>query len=241
MLNLVISLLVCTLVSVGLTIFAGVQVLYASIAAVVVFGVCYLLLTRYVMGKVAGLMDAVQGDIQAGRTEKAIKILESGYKYGNWQFYVKPQINSQIGTILYLKRDFSKAFDYLQKGFVRHWVAMGMLAICYMKRNKTTKMVETFEKACAASKKESLIWNLYAFCLEKVGERDKAISVMQKAVKKTGGDERIKVNLEALQEGRKMKMKAYGDLWFQFHLEKPGSIIKQQTKAVQGRRKIVRR
>jgi hypothetical protein len=38
-----------------------------------------------------------------------------------------------------------------------------------------------------------------------------------------------------------MKMKGYGDLWLQFHLEKPGTLIKQQTKAVQGRRKIVRR
>jgi hypothetical protein len=48
-------------------------------------------------------------------------------------------------------------------------------------------------------------------------------------------------NLEALQEGKKMKMKGYGDLWYQFHLEKQGSIIKQQTKAAQGRRKTVRR
>jgi hypothetical protein len=44
-----------------------------------------------------------------------------------------------------------------------------------------------------------------------------------------------------LKTGKKMKMKGYGDLWLQFHLEKPGTLIKQQTKAVQGRRKIVRR
>jgi len=30
-------------------------------------------------------------------------------------------------------------------------------------------------------------------------------------------------------------------MWLQFHLEKPGAMIKHQTKAIQGRRKIVRR
>ncbi len=241
MLNIAISLLLGTLVTVGLNTFAGVDIWYATIASVLVFAVVYFLLTRLVMKKVANLMESAQRDIQANRVEKAIKTLEGGYKYGNWQFYIKPQINAQIGTILYLKRDFAQAFDYLQKGFVRHWVAMGMLAICYMKRQKITKMIETFEKACAGSKKEPLIWNLYAYCLEKVGEKEKAIGVLEKAIKKVGGDERLQANLEVLQEGKRMKMKGYGDLWYQFHLEKPGALIKQQTKAVQGRRKIVRR
>jgi hypothetical protein len=38
-----------------------------------------------------------------------------------------------------------------------------------------------------------------------------------------------------------MKMQGYGDLWFQFHLEKPGPLMRLHTKAVQGRRKLVRR
>jgi len=38
-----------------------------------------------------------------------------------------------------------------------------------------------------------------------------------------------------------MKMQLYGDLWYQFHLENQGTLIKQHNKAVQGRRKIVRR
>ena len=241
MFNLLISLGLFTLIAVVLKAVAALNVWISSSIAVAVFALVYVLLTRYIMKKVGALMEVAQRDIQAGRTEKAIKTLQSGFKYGNWQFYVKPQLNAQIGTILYLKRDFSEAFDYLQKGFVRHWVAMGMLAICYMKRNKTDKMIETFEKAVAASKKEALIWNIYAFCLEKVGSHEKAVAVMEKALKKVGGDERLQGNLEALREGKKMKMMAYGDVWYQFHLEKTGAIVKQQTKAVQGRRRIVRR
>ena len=241
MFNLSISLLLCILVTAILNLAVGLNIWYSSLIAFAVFALVYILLTRFIMKKVGALMEIAQRDIQAGRMEKAVATLKSGFKYGNWQFYVKPQLNAQIGTILYLKRDFTEAFDYLQKGFVRHWVAMGMLAICYMKRNKTAKMIETFEKAVAASKKEALLWNIYAFCLEKVGNRDKAIEVMEKGLKKAGSDERLQGNLEALREGKKMKMMDYGDLWYQFHLEKTGAIVKQQTKAVQGRRRIVRR
>lgn len=240
MLNLVISLLISTIVAVALGTLADLNPWVAVGVSLVVFTVVYVLLIRFVMKKISALMETAQRDLQAGRTEKAIKTLQSGFEYSKWQFYIKGQINAQIGMILYLKRDFAQAFEYLQKGFVRHWMAMGMLGICYMKRNKTGKMIETFDKAVTVSKKEPLLWNLYAYCLEKVGEKEKAISVLEKGLKKIS-DERLQANLEALKEGRKMKMKGYGDLWYHFHLESQGAMIKQQTKAIQGRRKIVRR
>jgi uncharacterized protein HemY len=118
---------------------------------------------------------------------------------------------------------------------------MAMLAICYMKRSQNGKMADTFEKALTVTRKEPLLWSLYAFCLEKVGERDKAIKVMERGLKKVGGDERMQENLEELKAGKKMKMQPYGDLWFQFHLEKTGTLMRLHTKAIQGRRKMVRR
>jgi tetratricopeptide (TPR) repeat protein len=241
MYNLGISLLLLIVVTALLMVVAGLPFWIASLVGMIAFTICYILIMRFVLKKVGTLMEISQRDLQAGRTEKAVKTLESGFKYRQWQFYVGPQINSQIGTIYYLKREFGTAFDYLVKGFVRHWIAMGMLGICYMKRNKSSKMIDTFEKATAASKKEPLVWNLYAYCLEHIGDRDKAIAVMKRGLKKTGGDERLQANLEALEEGRKMKMRSYGDMWLQFHLEKPGTLVRQQTKAIQGRRKIARR
>jgi uncharacterized protein HemY len=110
-----------------------------------------------------------------------------------------------------------------------------------MKRNQHGKMTDTFEKAVTVNRKEAMLWSLYAFCLEKIGERDKAVKVMERGLKKLPGDERLQENLTALREGRKMKMQPYGDLWFQFHLEKTGTLMRLHTKAVQGRRKIVRR
>jgi tetratricopeptide (TPR) repeat protein len=241
MINLAISLLIYTVTVLILYYGAGLDLIIVVPVGLVTFAGAFFLLSRRIMKKLTALMETVQRDVQAGRTEKAVRTLQNSFPLGNWQIFVKSQINAQIGTILYLKKDFGQAFEYLQKAFSRHWVAMGMLAVCYMKRNKPKKMIETFEKAVAANKKESLLWSLYAYCLEKIGEKDKAIEVLEKGIKKGAADDCLLANLDALKSGKKMKMMAYGDIWYQFHLEKPGSLIKQQTKAVQGRRKIVRR
>jgi len=241
MLSLLISFAACILISLILQFAAGLNAWIAMIGGLVVFALVFFLIARVMMKKVGVVMETTQRDIQAGRTEKAIATLKAAYKYAPWQIYLKEQINSQLGTIYYLKRDFATAFDYLAKGFSRHWVGIGMLGVCYMRKNNVSKMIQTFDKAVLANRKEDLLWNLYAFCLEKVGEHAKAIAVLEKGLKKAGDTEVIQENLDALRAGGKMRMKAYGDLWLQFHLEKPGAIIKQQTKAIQGRRKIVRR
>ncbi len=215
---------------------------FAVLLGTLVFAGVYAIVLRQVMLKINAAVESAQKDLAANRTDKAIRVIEEVQrKYGPWQFYIKQQMNSQIGSIHYLKRDFSKAFEYLNQGFARHWVGMAMLAICYMKRSQNGKMIDTFEKAVTVTRKESLLWSLYAFCLEKIGERDKAIKVMERGLKKRSGDERLQENLAALREGKKLKMQPYGDLWFQFHLEKTGTMMRLHTKAVQGRRKIVRR
>jgi len=241
MYTMLISLAACMAVSLALQFGAGLNPWIAMLCGLAVFVVIFLLVSRQMIKKINAFMETAQRDIQAGRTEKAIATLKAGYRYAPWQFYMKEQINSQIGTILYLKRDFTAAFDYLDKGFSRHWVGVGMLAVCYMRKNNVAKMIKTFDKGVIANRKEDLLWNLYAFCLDKVGEHQKAIEVLEKGMKKATDTSVIAENIEALREGKRVKMKAYGDLWFQFHLEKPGAVIKQQTKAIQGRRKIVRR
>jgi hypothetical protein len=112
-----------------------------------------------------------------------------------------------------------------------------------MKRNKKEKMRETFEKAVRWSSKESLLWSLYAFCLNEGGDSGKAKEILARGLKKIPGDERIMHNLEALNEGKKMKMRSYGDMWLQFHLEKQSVIMKQQAAAFGGaaKRRIIRK
>jgi tetratricopeptide (TPR) repeat protein len=241
MLNLAVSLLVGLVVHIGLATLTGLNIWISSTIGLVVMALVYILVTRLIMKKFTALMESAQADLQAQRWEKAIRTLQSGMKFAPWQFYIKAQVNSQIGIVYFLKRDFAQAFEYLQKCFVRHWLAMGMLAVCYMKRNKPKQMTDTFEKAVAATKKEPMLWALYAYCLDRINERAKAIDVLERGLRRVKEDERLAENITLLKQGKRMKMKDFGDLWYQFHLEKPGALIKQQTKAVQGRRKMVRR
>ncbi len=240
MLNFLIAFVFGTLSAVPLNIVYAVDIVYCGVVSVVIFGAVYFFLSRNTMNKVMELVKSSQHDLQANRAEKALATLKSGFKYSKWQFYVKGQINAQIGTLLYLKKDFAKALPYLQKSIVKHWVAMCMLAVCYMKRSNPTKMAATFDKAIAASRKEPFIWNLYAYCQEKIGERNSAIATLKKGIKKTKGNALLEASLEALQAGKRMRMEDYGDIWYQFHLEKTGALIKKQTKAAQGRRKMPR-
>jgi len=242
MLTLIVSAAAGIAVAALLVVLTGIELMYAPLIGTIVFAVIFFILVKVFMKKVNIMIEGVQKDMMANHTDKAIQTLQEIKKrYGGWQFYLGKQMNSQMGTIYFMKKDFNKAQELLTKGFIRHWVGTAMLAIIYMKRNQPAKMIKTFENAVTTTRKEPVLWNVYAFCLDKIGEHDKAVQVMEKGVKKCSGSELLEANLEALKAGRKMKMQAYGDVWYQFHLEKPGALLRKQTKMVQGRRKIQRR
>lgn len=242
MYNLLISAGAAVAVFLIVSLSAGFQYWWAAgLAALVVFLGSFLVISRIVTKKLEAIMEPAMKDIQAQRFEKGIRDLKGALRYGKWQIYVESQINSAIGMVYFVRRDFSTAFPYLEKGFFKNWVTMGMLAVTYMKRNKHDKMKETFDKALMGSPKESLLYALYAYCLNEIGETVKGCEVLAKGVSKLPGDENLKQNLELLREGKKMKMKGYGEMWLQFHLESLGTIQKQQMAAMGGRRRIIRK
>jgi len=214
--------------------------------ALIVFALVFVLFSRITMKKVMACMETAGKDLQAQppRFEKAIRELKEALQYGKWQLYVDGQINSQIGMIYYMKRDFASAFPYLEKSFFKNWAATAMLAVSYMKRQKKDKMISTFDKAVQWNGKESMLWSLYAYCMNESGEPAKAKEILAKGLKKLPGDEKLKENLDALEKGKKMNMRAYGDLWFQFHLESLGALQKHQMASMGGRmqrRMVVRK
>ncbi|MCK6512930.1 hypothetical protein L6R29_23620 [Myxococcota bacterium] len=154
--------------------------------------------------------------------DQSVEKLKAGYDLARWQFFLKAQIDAQIGIILFsVKDDFKEAMPYLERSFPRNWIAQAMLAICHMKRHKPEKMEEAFEKAVSYNKKEDMLWNIYAYCLNKIKKTDRAIEVLGRAQKALPANNVIVENLVALQNNKQMKMKNYGDQWYQFHLEKP--------------------
>jgi len=242
MYNILISAGIMVVSYLVLTFAAGLSWWLSLVISLLLFMGVFYLISRIVMKKVMAIMEYATKDLQAQRVEKGIRELQRALPYGKWQIYVTGQVNSQIGMVYYMKRDFTAAFPYLEKSFFKNWVAMGMLAISYMKRHKKDKMKETFDKAIQGSPKEALIWNLYAYCLCEINEPGKAKETLEKGLKKVSGDEKTRQNLELLQEGKKMKMKGFGEMWLQFHLESIDTIQKQQLAAMGGmKRRIVRR
>ena len=242
MYNLLISAGTALVAFVLITLITGIQYWWAGLlAALLIFMGSFLLISRIVTKKLEAIMEPAMKDIQAQRFDKGIRDLKGALRYGKWQIYVESQINSAIGMVYFVRRDFATAFPYLEKGFFKNWVTMGMLGVTYMKRNKRDKMRETFDKAVLATPKESLLWSLYGYCLNECGDTVKACEVLAKGVAKLPGDENLKQNLELLREGKKMKMKGYGEMWLQFHLESLATIQKQQMAAMGGRRRIIRK
>lgn len=218
----------------------------ALLIALIVFALVFTLFSRITMKKVMASIETAGKDLQAQppRFEKAIRELKDALQYSKWQLYVDGQINSQIGMIYYMKRDFANAFPYLEKSFFKNWAAMAMLAVSYMKRQKKDKMISTFDKAVQWNGKESMLWSLYAYCMNESGDNAKAKEILAKGLKKIPGDEKLKDNLESLEKGKKMNMRAYGDLWFQFHMESLGALQKHQMASMGGRmqrRMVVRK
>ncbi|OGT99599.1 MAG: hypothetical protein A2X80_00745 [Geobacteraceae bacterium GWB2_52_12] len=207
------------------------------IAALLVFALVLVLLFRITMKKVMASFETAGKDLQAQppRFEKAIRELKDALKYSKWQLYVEGQIEGQIGMIYYMKRDFSNAFPHLEKSFFKNWAATAMLAVSYMKRQKKDKMISTFEKAVQWNSKESLLWSLFAYCMNESGESVRAKQILAKGLKKLPGDAKLKDNLECLEKGKKMNMRAYGDMWFQFHLESLGALQKHQMASMSGK------
>lgn len=226
----------------------------ALITATAVFLLVFYLISRIIMKKLEAIMSGAMRDLQTQRVtsremqvqlvDRAIKEMQSALQYEKWQIYVGGQVNASIGMLYYIKRDFNAAFPYLQKGFFKNWVTMGMLGVYYLKKNKKDKMKETFEKAVIGSPKESLLWGLYAYCLNEAGEKTKAKETLEKGLKKIPGNEDLIMNLNRLREDKEMKMDGYGEMWYQFHLESPATLQKkQQMASMTGgmKRKVVRR
>lgn len=253
MYNIIISAVLALLTYAVLAFAAHLSWWIAFIAAVAVMLACFVLISRIIMKKVEAILSGAMKDLQTQRVtskemqvqlvDRAIKELHEALKYEKWQIYVGGQVNASIGMLYYIKRDFNSAFPYLQKGFFKNWVTMGMLGVYYLKKNKPEKMKETFEKAVLGSPKESLLWALYGYCLCEAGDQTKAREVLEKGLKKIPGDEQLTANLALLKEGKKMKMTGYGEMWYQFHLENAATIQKQQMATMTGgmRRKVVRR
>lgn len=224
MYNLLISLALGLLTAVIFGMIFGVgswSIVYGIVPGLLVLVGAYIWLARRSLHKIQALGEQAQAQLQARNIDRAIDIFKQGYPVAKWQFMIEQQLDAQIGTILFVSERFNEAESYLKTAFTKNWTARGMLGVLYYKRRKFDEMEVAFEEATTANKKEAILWNLYAYCLWKSKQRDKAIAVLNRAVEILDGHDVTEKNLKALQNNRKMKMRSWNQLWYQFHLDRP--------------------
>jgi tetratricopeptide (TPR) repeat protein len=239
MYNLLLSLATGLLVALAIRFGTSVGWAGAVVPGLLVAVGAYLVLARRSWKQLERLFEETQRELQAQRVDGALRVLERGFALAPWQFLVESQIHSQMGVLLYVKRDFDGALPHLEQSFSRHWVARAMLGALRYRRRDLAGMERVLEENVKANKKEGLAWSVYAWILEKEGRHDDAVGVLGRAAAANPSDEKVKASLQALQNGKKLKLgKLYAEQWFQFHLEQAPTQLVGPAGARFGRRAL---
>ena len=177
--------------------------------------------------------------------DASVAILKTGLIFRKWQFGVGTMLNARIGMLLFSKAmvhqqarqkheirpaylasiPFLKASQVKgKKAKLLHalWPAWAMLAVAHYRSNEGIEgAIRVLDETVKSSPKVGLLWSLYAWLLWKEKRLDDAIAVLARGKEKADKDKRLEENLTALQNRKGMKMKAYGQQWYQFGLEQP--------------------
>jgi len=186
----------------------------------------FIYLGRKLQGQLEQVFNQASELLKKQQFDKAIEIMKEGYRFNKWQFLVKGSIDGQIGVVQYLRKKTEEAEPLLRSASFQHYIAKAMLGILLWKRGEKKQAKLTFNLALKSGKKESLLYAVYAYVLNEMKEREKAVEVLNQGLKICKDDERLLVNRNNLQNNRPMKMKVYGDQWYQFMIERP--MIRQE-------------
>jgi tetratricopeptide (TPR) repeat protein len=220
MLNLAISLAAGLLTGLIVALATRLGAVAAILPGTVVAVGAYIVLVRRTWKQLEALFDAVQKELQSQRVDRALQILQGGFRLAPWQFLVASQLHSNIGILLFVKGDADASLPHLEKSFTRNWIARAMLGVARYRARDLATATKIFEAAVKVNKKEGLLWQVYAWILEKEGRHEEAIALLGRAVAANPSDEKVKSSLQALQNGKKLKLgKLYAEQWFQFRLE----------------------
>jgi tetratricopeptide (TPR) repeat protein len=219
MLTLILSsLLALVLFTVGVVAFDVISGLALGLVPGIVLAV---LLLRRGRKPVEAAMKEIEGHMKNQRFEKAIGALESMRPLARWQPGLGGSIDAQIGMVRYAHmRDFEGARPHLERSHRKVWQAHAMLGAAHFKKERYDEMRAAFERGVSRNKKEAMLWLVYAYCEWKRGARDQAIAVLTRAQKACPSDERIKNQLGALKNGKKVKMPPHDPEWLALHLER---------------------
>ncbi|MBM4781542.1 MAG: tetratricopeptide repeat protein [Archangiaceae bacterium] len=229
MLNLVYALAAGIVITVVIKL-AGFSLIAGIIPGTIVMLGAYVVLARRTFVKVQAVMESVKKEFESMpanekerkvKADKVIKMLEAALPLGKEQFLIESELHAQIGMIHHLFKNTEAAMASFSKTTPRSYLARAMQAAIYFQRKDYQAMRSAFEEAVKHGKKDGMVWAAYAWCLQQNKDVDGALKVLARSVAENPSDDKLKSALTALQNDKKLKMKAWEPGWWQFGLEAP--------------------
>jgi hypothetical protein len=163
----------------------------------------------------------IEKHLNAGRFEKAIERLDGMRPLARWQPLLASQIDEQIGAIRYAALDDpAGARPHLERARWKGVEGWTMLAASLYRRGRPEEMERVFERATRRRPKEALLWATYAWCRLSRGQRDGALDVLARGRKRLPSDERLRRIQLAVQNGKRVHMRVFGNDWYALRLER---------------------
>jgi predicted Zn-dependent protease len=219
MINFAISLGVFFAVSVLLKTL-DVSLWFGAPIGLIAGGAAFVFINKRVQEKLEAIFGQAMEQFKRQQVEQGIKTMQTGYSLAPWQFLLKGSIHGQIGAVLYVRDKHAEAEPLLRAAGMNQYIAKAMLAVLQWKRGEAKLAKETLALATKAGRKESLMYAVHAYVLNEMRDREGAIELLDKGLKNCKNDERLLANRTLLQSKKPMKMKVYGEQWYQFMIER---------------------
>ncbi len=249
MYNLLLSLAAGVLVALAIAFGTSYGWVAAVFPGLLVATALYVYVAFRIRKRLEAINEVVQRELMARHVEKAIQALQGGFALAPWQFLVAAQLHANVGMLRYLVDELDAALPELEAGVpkgwlarlvYRDWMTRAMLAAARYRKKDLAGALALLEEAVKYGEKEGLAWSVYAWILEKEGKHEEAIRVLGRGAAKLPKDEKVQESLQALQNGKKLRLwKLYDQQWYQFRLEPPR--MEMDPAAGRARRKVFRK
>ncbi len=208
---------------------------FGIVLGITVALVCFIVLSRRMAKRVEPVFEQVQRQIQQGNTKLALRSLEEMLPLGRWQVLLTGQLHAQMGSLCFTMGEEARALEHLEKASPRLADGQLFLASLYYRKKNVDRAKQVLDTAIKYNKKQVMLYNVYAWILNKEGDREGAIEQLLRCLKVEKNNETTKDNLQRVQNGKKMNMKPFQMSWYSLQLEKlPASL--RQGQAMSGRR-----
>jgi tetratricopeptide (TPR) repeat protein len=209
---------------------------FGIVLGLIVSVTTFAIVSRRTAKRVEPIFEQIQRQVQGGNPKLALRTLQELMPLTRWQVLLKGQLYAQMGSLCFTMGDDARALEYLEKASPRLSDGQLFLASLHHRKKNVAKAKEILGSAIKYNKKQLLLYNVYAWVLNKEGDRDAAIQQLLLGLKVEKDNESTKDNLQRLQNGKKMNMRRFGMTWYGLQFEKLPASMRQGQAQVMGRK-----